>query len=266
VSSPFFWRNVAVVLLVVGNFALAVRLLAWSGGHVPASIGVPIRAVGILYVVASALLVLLAGLFFCILEVFDDARATWRTADRWAGVQAGMTRQEVERTVGAPFQKLPSVRDGHQGEDWVYRLHPLGASDEGRVTFETPTPGAAAEAMRVVGRHPRDDRWRVVRAAWIPGGYTATLYARNIADAAAMLSLAGLLVLALLSILPFGARAGWRSWTLYTPLVAVLLGVLYELPQRGGWRFDRMFLLYPASALILAGWLVRLVIVLKTRA
>ena len=43
----------------------------------------------------------------------------------------------------------------------------------------------------------------------------------------------------------------WRN-------VAVLLGFLYELPQRGSWRF--------AYALILGGWLVRLVSVLKTRA
>jgi len=35
VSSPFLWRNVAALLLVVVNCALAVRLLAWPAGYAP---------------------------------------------------------------------------------------------------------------------------------------------------------------------------------------------------------------------------------------
>jgi len=264
--SPFLWRNVAVLLLVAANFALAVRLLAGPAAPTQPALGVPLRAIGLVYVVASALLVLLAGLLFCAIEVFDPAPTAWRRAERWTGVQAGMSRPDVEGRLGAPFQKWPTVRDGHAGEEWVYQLRALGAPDEGHVTFETAAPEAPAATMRVVARQPRDDRWALIRGEWIPRGYTGRIYARNVTETAAMLSLVGLLGLALLSLLPFGVAAGWRSWTLYTPLIAALFGFLYEVPQQGGWRFDRMFLLYPAYAVIAGAWLVRLVVVLKSPA
>jgi hypothetical protein len=60
-------------------------------------------------------------------------------------------------------------------------------------------------------------------------------------------------------VLPFGRGANWLSWTLYTPLAATLFGALYEIPQKGGWRFDLMFFFYPLYALIGAGWLVRMI-------
>jgi hypothetical protein len=98
---------------------------------------------------------------------------------------------------------------------------------------------------------------RASATEWLPLDASLAL-ARNVKESAAALSFIGILLLAVVAVLPIGRRGGWAAWPLYTPLVTGFFAVLYESAQRGGWRFD-LFLLYPAYSVIAGGWLFRMV-------
>ena len=80
---------------------------------------------------------------------------------------------------------------------------------------------------------------------------------------------AGVLVFILLlnfgvyAIAAIGALTG-LGCSLLSQRRSLLLGVIYEACGQGGWRYDLM-LLYPPYALILIGWGVRLIPLLRAR-
>lgn len=263
-QSPFFWRNLAVLLVVLANLVLCGRLLQLHGlaagpGTGSVATGVILRGSTLLYATLSVIVALVAILLFCLLEVFSDSRQTWERSARWGEITAGMSQQDVLDRLGEPFQRLPSQSSaGGAEEQFVYQLHPLGAHDAGAVGFRRVVAGP----MLLTDKFPDDAAWARGRAEWIPSGYTRVRYRETIVQAASVISLGGLLLLGLGSVLPLGVRAGMSSWTLYIPLLALLLGLIYEAGAPRGWRFD-LLLVYPVFAVILIGWAVRLVPLLR---
>ena len=74
----------------------------------------------------------------------------------------------------------------------------------------------------------------------------------------------GIILLGVATLVPFGVHAGAYSWTLYIPLLTLLLGVTSEACGQRGWRYHLM-LLSPLYALILIGWAARLIPLLRAR-
>jgi hypothetical protein len=261
-QSPFFWRNLLVLLLVLANLVLSGRLLQQSGFLTGTpSTGVLLRSGAMAYATLSLLAALIGMLLFGILEVFSDSRTTWQRSARWGELRPGMTEAEVVGLLGEPFQRLSSNATSSGPElQFGYRLHPLGMADGAAVIFQ-PSPEGA---MTLASKSPDDAGWARGREEWIPGGYTAARYRETIGEAASLLSFTGIMLLAILTLIPFGTPQGARSWALYLPLIALLLGVVYEARGPRGWRYDLM-LLYPAYALILIGWLVRLIALVRAR-
>lgn len=78
----------------------------------------------------------------------------------------------------------------------------------------------------------------------------------------------GIVVVTLLSLIPWRLKAGGNRWTLYLPVAALALYVTYEATMPPNWdiRLD-LFLLAPMGLLIVLAWGVRLVLRLReTRA
>ena len=265
-QSPFFWRNLGVLLLVLANLALSVRLLLHgalpSPTPGPVAIGVILRGFALTYATLSLVAALIAILLFCILELLPESRATWTRSAKWSEIRPGMTPQEVIDLLGEPFQRS-TVGDSSTGSEvqFGYQLHPLGLRDGAAVIFQA-VPGAA---MTVTLKSPDDESLARITGNWIPGGYTGSRYRGTITEAASILSFLGIMLLVVATMLPFGARAGASSWTLYIPLLALVLGLIYEARGPRGWRYDLM-LLYPLYAIILIGWMVRLIPLLRGRA
>ena len=266
-QSPFFWRNLGVLLLVLANLVLSVRLVQLHG--VPASpaqdsvaIGVILRGATLAYATLSLIVALVTILLFCILEVFTGSRASWQRNARWGEIHDGMTQQEVRNRLGEPFQRRTSETSSVDLEEqFVYRLYPLGELDGSVVAFHRDS----SSTMTVAYKSPDNDGLARGRAEWIPRGYTRSQYRDTIKEPLYILAFLGIILLSVASLFPFGVRAGAYSWTLYTPLLALLLALIYEACGPRGWRYDLM-LIYPLYAIILIGWAVRLIPLLRTRA
>ena len=264
-QSPFFWRNLGALLLVLANLALCGRLLLHGVPAGPApgpvAIGVILRGIALSYATLSLIAALITILLFCTLEVFSGSRASWQRNARWSEIHEGMTQPEVLRTLGEPFQRLSSETSSTGSEvQFGYQLHPLGMQDGAAIIFQA-APGGA---LTVTLKSPDDEDQARVNADWVPDGYTGSRYRGTITDTAYMLSFLGIMLLVVATVLPFGVRAGVYSWTLYLPLLALVLGLIYEARGPTGWRYD-LLLLYPAYAIILIGWAVRLIPLLRTR-
>jgi len=223
--------------------------------------GVILRGTTLLYATLSLVVTCVAILLFCVLEVFSESRETWRRSSRWSEIHEGMTQQEVLSRLGEPFQRLPAEpSSGGREEEFVYQLHPLDALDGGGLAFSRNVAGE----MTLSSKSPDDVSWKRRRSEWVPRGYSRLRYRQTIVETATILAFGGIILLGVLTLLPFGAKAGVYSWTLYTPLLALLLGVIYEIGASRGWRFDLM-LLYPVYAVILIGWAVRMMPLVRAR-
>jgi hypothetical protein len=259
-SSPFLWLNVSLLLLALANFGLSVRILVSRQvksyfNHRPVALHIVLRASSILYAMLSSVAVLLVILLVCLFEVFPEARACWNTHASWKKIHVGMTQQEVVQLLGQPDESLEDL--------YYYRLHPLERW-QGSIAF-TPEARQGGEGLHVVSKNPPDEAERQAKLAWISLTYLDPFFIDNIVDSAGTLAFLGIIVLAVVSLLPLSLRNGWDSWMLYTPLITLLLGTTYEMNIKGGWRFD-LFLLCPLYFVILGSWFVRLLIVIKTHA
>lgn len=254
-QSPLFFGHLSILVLVAANLIVAARWLRRTNGDAAGRAspgGVLRRGSSLVYAVASALTLVVTGLLFLILEVSDDARAHWRASARWHDVQPGMTARQVVDRLGPP-PSSPRASDLYAGEEiWAYQLHPLGALDEGYLAFATGDSGGPTLLRKL----PSDEVWEAVRSSWLPEGYTRSRYRRTSGEIAGFTAFCGLFVLAIVTVLPFRPRRRWQSWTLYTPLLALFLGAVYEANASEGWRFD-LFLIVPAYMLITLGWVVR---------
>ncbi len=266
-QSPFFWRNLGVLLLVLANLALSVRLMQLNGA--PASpaqssvaVGVILRGATLVYATLSLIVAVVTLILFCTLEVFSGSRASWQRNARWSEIHEGMTQPEVLSRLGEPFQRLSSeTSSGGPEEQFVYQLYPLGSLDGSVVAFHRDANGG----MTVAYKSPDNEALARGRAEWLPQGYARSRYRDTIRESAYILVFLGIILLGVASLLPFGVRAGVYSWTLYTPLLTVVLGLIYEAGGPRGWRFDLM-LIYPVYAVILIAWAVRLIPLLRGRA
>jgi hypothetical protein len=249
--SPFVGRNAALVLLLAANLGASLRVLAAAPPNEPLALGIALRALSVSYAAASCFVFVIGALAFCAVELSSDGRACSRASAGWAGIHPGMKVEAVVERLGPPRQRGTSLV---AAEQLGFKLHPLGSYEEGIV--DVKADGTVASKL------PDDEAWAARGAEWIPSGTGRSVFLSEIRDMAALVALAGLLALAVAAIVPFGARGGWRSWTLYTPIAAVAFATIYESGREGGWRYDR-FLTFPMYALILAGWLVRLAGVLS---
>ena len=251
-SSPFLWRHVGLLLLATVNLAVGLAVLVRAPGpESPLWLGVVVRGAGVLWAAASLLAFGVAAILFFVLEVSPDARACWARRAAWETIRPGMKRSEVLQVLGEPF-RAGSTLIPEAKEELGYRLHAFGRPDEGGVFLD-------ANGI-VVSKLPDDETWAVEKTEWRPrrGSVESTF-----TDSAWFLSALLLLLLTLATFTPVGASS-FRSVFLYTPLVAVLLGTVYELTRGGaGWRFD-LYLVVPAYVAIGAGWLLRLVFLIRS--
>jgi hypothetical protein len=261
-SSPLLPWHVALLALVAANLVGSVfwlrRTKRMSG---PASLGgVVVRAASLVYATAATLTFAVATLLFVILEISSEGRAAWRVNAQWPDVKLGMTAAQVDALLGQPLM-APRPSDLYPDEEvWTYQLHPLGALDEGYLVFTTPRAGTPTLTLRL----PSDEVWAAARADWLPQGYTRARYLETIDESGMFFAFCGVAALALATVLPFRTHGRWTSWTLYTPLLTLFLGAVYEHGVTAGWRFDLYFLVL-AYIIIAAGWLIRTTLVVRMR-
>ncbi len=266
-QSPFFWRNLGVLLLVLANLVLSVRLMQLNGAPTSptqstVAVGVILRGATLTYAALSFIVAFVTIILFLTLEVFSGSRASWQRNARWSEIREGMTQPEVLHQLGEPFQRLSSEAPSTGPEEqFAYQLHPLGPLDGAVVAFHRDASGG----MTVAYKSPDNEVQARGRAEWVPGGYARSRYRDTIRESALILAFVGIILLGVASLFPFGVRAGAYSWTLYIPLLALVLGLIHEACGPRGWRYDLM-LIYPLYAVILIGWAVRLVPLLRGRA
>jgi hypothetical protein len=251
VSSPFLVRHLALLLLATANLALSLFVLVRAPGpDSPLWLGVVARGAGVVYAIVSILAFAIAAIFFFFLELDPDARACWARRAVWDTILPGMKREEVLERLGKPFSAGDTLCPGAK-EQLSYGLHALGALDEGAVFLD----GNGA----VVSTSPDAASFSEWKKEWGPRlGRVADTFR----ESTWFVSVVLILILTLATFTPMGSSS-FRSVFLYTPLVALLLGTVYELTRGGGgWRYDLLFTV-PAYLVIGAGWLLRLVLLAR---
>lgn len=230
--NPFLLRYLAIVLVLTANLWLCWRMFDGS------SVSVIRRAVAIVYGGASILV--LAGVLLQSDRVWD--LTLWRA---WPQLRPGMSKADVDRLLGKPVE----VRfDLHFG----YKLHPLVSYISGWVTFKKQ----GGDSLVVESFDPTEPTLSH------PGLGDQLL--NDLQWAILPFALAGLGLLLLFSFIPTSLASGWTSIPVYYPLLLLLCIAFYEAPQRGGWRFDWLFIMGPACFVILLAWLVRMFSIWKS--
>jgi len=71
----------------------------------------------------------------------------------------------------------------------------------------------------------------------------------------------GIALVALLSLVPWRLKHGRNRWSLYLPLLAIILYIFYEAAMPSNWdiRID-LLLLGPMGVVVILAWVVRLVL------
>ena len=71
----------------------------------------------------------------------------------------------------------------------------------------------------------------------------------------------GIVLVTLLSLVPWRLRDGRNRWSLYLPIAAIVLYVIYEAAMLSNWdiRVD-LLLLAPMGVTIMLAWAVRLIV------
>lgn len=246
------WRHIGLLLVALANLALAVfwYFRAQTGfSRMPLIAGISLRMASVLYLTLSVFVIWLAFCAFDMLELSDRARLCWRNHQQWQTLRIGMTRAEVVRRLGEPT----SVGNADQ-----YPIHPLDFRNAALFYEDSGNPEQRRPESRLVERLPDGP------VEWLPPG--AVDAARNdLHLAAKALAFIGILIFGVISLIPFRLQAGWNSSMLYLPVAIALCAVLYEMGEKGGWRFD-LFLLMPAYLTVAITWLVRVIIVVRARA
>lgn len=252
--SPFVWRHIAILLVIAATFALSIATVYKvhaSFRSFPLPLGIALRASAFVYLLLSLFAVLLTLDLFYEFEFSYD----WRPNLEWRKIQNGMTRHQVIELLGYP--------DTHIRFEYYYLLFPL-YYHRGTIKFEGDPSKLADQLQDKV-----DDSAKVIdktpeRASseWLPGGFPHWL-SDHVRGTIAPLSALTLLILALLSLIPFSLRNGWNSWILYVPVMALVAATLYEKATQPGWRFDQFFLV-PMYLLIMGTWGMRMWAVLAS--
>lgn len=75
----------------------------------------------------------------------------------------------------------------------------------------------------------------------------------------------GIVIVTLLSLVPWRLKEGRNRWSLYLPVAALILYVIYEVAMPPQWdiRLD-LFLLAPMGLVIILAWSIRLVFRLRS--
>lgn len=262
-SSPFLIYNIGVLLLVIIAFAIGIYLLFSNKVKIFLSrysifLQVLFRAFTVTYAAFMSLVLINAVLFFVDIEVSSNSRECWKRNNEWKNIQVGMTKKEVFQITGEPI-----TYDNWDGLRYSFRRHPLNYISHSQVTFD-PDSAQDQEEMKVISKYPDDTTMAEDLSEWLPDrGYTYQAAIERISSGSAGFSFLGIIILAILSLIPFRLRDKWTSRMLYIPLVTILFGVIYEHHQTASsaWRFD-LFFLYPLYGIISIGWLIRLIIVI----
>lgn len=264
-SSPFLLYNIGVLLLVISAFLIGIYLLFSKKVKIfliryPIFLQVLFRAFTVIYAAFLAIVLLITIGLFMEIEVSTDSRACWKRNYEWKNIQIGMTQKEVIQILGEPLR-----RDDWSGLRYSYERHPLDYISLADVTFD-PNSAPNLEDMKVISKYPDDARMAEDLSEWLP--YRSFAYdtaLKAISSGSAGFSFLGLIILAIISLIPFSLRDKWTSRMLYIPLVTMLFGFIYEHHQvaASAWRFD-LFFIYPLYAVILIAWLIRLVIVVMS--
>ncbi len=234
-SSPFVWRNVALLAVCAIACGLAVRMASperWTSAAARA---------GAVAIASAALLIgCVAVALFAMTEIDGGARACWTRAARWSEVRGGLSETEVAAILGPPI----SHEEVFGAKRWLYRLHPFGDPHEGAVEF-SPVDGKVRE------------KWPgLVRSEWIVPRYRGE--AANLCFVIASLAL---IAVALTGLFPWPLSRGLASWPVYLPAAALTftLAIRSVDPSRGGWGISLVTAgLAVCWILILPPWLMRL--------
>jgi len=103
-KSPYFWKNLVLVLLVIANFAFIVWQIGWKPhASTPGSIWWPIvlRALSVVYATGSCLLMIFTVMQFADAEFSKQAQKKWKRQQDWKRIHAGMTKKTGDRDPGA---------------------------------------------------------------------------------------------------------------------------------------------------------------------
>jgi hypothetical protein len=253
-KSPFFWKNLCLVLLVVANFGLTVWLIwryprpAFTAGSVVGP--VLLRTLSVMYATVAFLLVMFVVPEFCDAEFSEQAQTCWKRQRDWVRIQPGMTKTQVLEILGpAEYSDVWYDLDRNK-----YRLNPQQSDESASVSFSIVPTGSAEEA-KVVEKYPADDR---ALAFDYFQTYSLDALKTHFSFMALPVSFIGIVLLALVSLLPVWPLTDSTSLSLYLPAAALVLCIAYETAQKGGWRFD-LYMLFPAYGVIGVAWLLRVI-------
>ncbi len=260
-SSPFLIYNIGVLMFVITAFVVGLYLIFSNKANTFLSRysifpQVLFRAFTIIYTAFLAIVLFNTVLFFVDIEVSNRSRECWKRNYEWKNVQVGMTQKQVVQILGQP-----SRQDNWSGLRYSYERHPLDYISMTEVTFD-PNSATTVDNLKVISKYPDDTRMAEDLSEWLPHqpGFAYDNALERISNISAPFAFFSLVILAILSLIPFNLRDKWTARMLYIPLATLVFVVVYEHHQADGWRFD-LFLLYPLYAVILICWLVRLIIV-----
>lgn len=262
-SSPFLIYNIGVLLFVIIAFVIGYYLLFSKKvktflSHYSIFLQIIFRAFTIIYTAFLSIVLLVTIVFFLDIEISTESRECWKRNYAWKNIQIGMTQKEVVQILGEPFRQ-----EDWSGLRYSYKRHPLGYDSWADVTFDSNS-ASDVQDMKVIFKYPDDARMTQDLSEWLPHqqSFEYLTAFRRISSGSASLSFIGLIILAILSLIPFSLRDKWTSRMLYIPLITILFGVVYEHHQvaASAWRFD-LFFIYPLYAVILIGWLIRLIVI-----
>lgn len=168
----------------------------------------------------------------------------------------GLTEPEVEQILGQPYRRgkdsAPYFVDEDTDDVSTYQMN-LMRFDEAMVEFKIDS----MKVERVIDKYPANETVHRYLTEWKTSEEACRMLTLEILMSTAAFTYVGLILLTLASLLPLGTRNGLKSWTLYTPLMALVFFELHIMSREEGWHYD-FFDLYPMCALILGVWGLRL--------
>ncbi len=275
-KSPFFWQDAGLLLLLVANFAFSVWLVVRTPDDTrvenvasaasterkgmpktPLVWRILLRALCLVYATASCLTLFVLALQFRDTEFLPTSQEYWRQRNSYPQVKMGMTQKQVDEIMG----DLRDVWHRNDNEQYHYLLSPSGLPENATVSFGAD-PKNAGGAVVVIDKWPDDKRLNVLNHWW--RGHLLFEYWRcdAVLDKAMGLSCMGMLLLAVVSLLPFWPCRDWRSLALYFPVAALTLGLAHEFTRRGDLRWV-VFLIAPSSVVIVVTWVIRVILVAR---
>ena len=284
-KSPYFWQNLAVLLLMLANLAFSVFVIVRKPGIEPpeprdssaeklgdaavadgavirprASLSrIILRAFCVGYATISCMLFLLVLSLVVELEMAPISQQAWQRRHDWKQIRTGLTKKEVTDILGEPdYQDTWNDEERYQ-----YKLHPMDLAHSADVCFNLPSPTETA-VQKVVSKFPEDEHLEKNQSDWWPDSqsFRYSSYKNSIALCISALSFIGIVLITLVTLLPIWALKDCYALSLYFPIAAILLAGSYEYVQKDGWRFDVVFLL-PMYLAIVGVWIFRVALLVN---